>query len=69
MPPARDASVEQFASNAQTLAASTDAVVAPKLLRGALAPCMAEVAALLLRVSAVALLLSPILLPAALLLG
>ena len=60
--------MEQFPSNAQTLVGTADAAVAPKLLGGTLAPCMAEAAVLLLRVSAVALLLSPILLPVALLL-
>ena len=61
--------MEQFPSNVQPLVGTADAVVAPKLLGGVLAPCVAEVAVLLMRVSAVALLLSSILLPAALLLG
>lgn len=65
MPP-----VEQVPITAQTLAAATDAAVAaPKAVRGALACATAEFAALLLRVSAVAILSSPLLLGAFLLLG
>ncbi len=67
---ARGASVDQMTTDARTLAGAATAVaVAPKPLRAALAPWTAELAVLLLRLSAVALLLSPALLAAALLLG
>jgi hypothetical protein len=62
--------VEQVPINAQTFAgATTDAAASPGAVRGALASATAEFAVLLLRVSAVAVLSSPILLAAALLLG
>ena len=64
----RDAPVDQLPGNVQTIAVPAGSTVAPKPLRAMLAPWMAELAILLLRLSAVALLLSPFLLIAALLL-
>lgn len=62
--------MEQVPIDAQTLVGpATDAAAAPKAMRGALACATAEFAVLLLRVSAVAILSSPILLAAVLLLG
>ena len=61
--------VEQLQGSVRTIAVPVGGQpVAPKPLRAALAPWVAEGAVLLLRVSAVALLLSPVLLLAALLL-
>jgi hypothetical protein len=60
--------VDQLSGNVQTIAVPAASTVAPKPLRAALAPWMAELAAVLLRFSAAALLLSPFLLIAALLL-
>lgn len=62
------APVEQLPGNVQTIAIPAGGTVAPKPLRTTLAPWTAELAVLLLRLSAIALLLSPFLLIAALLL-
>jgi hypothetical protein len=62
--------VEQLTGNVQTLAGTARGAIAPpKPLRATLAPWMAEFAVLLLRLSALALLSSPVLPIAALLLG
>lgn len=59
--------MDQVPSNSPTLIVASDAAAAPKVLHGAMAPWLAEFAVLLLRGSAVVLLLSPALLVAALL--
>ena len=70
VPPTRDASVEDLTGHAApTMSGTVHRAVAPSRAGAALAPWVAECAVLLLRGSAVVLLLSPALLAAALLLG